>query len=222
MAKTQLLRDVVYKTLANILIAGATQALACGSQVCNADVDIREPTRGWVMDTTNEALQLMQKEALVNFEKLQQERGRMEDFSRIVNPEASLRVFVSSTMPIETLKSYYRACAKYGGVMVFKGLPNGSFKELYKLVADITASGNKQEGKEEAAMQIDDEVFTKFEITHVPAIVISKESDCLFNQSCHVMFDKVSGNIGIKRALEEFAGSGDLSAEAARILAGRN
>lgn len=222
MEKKELLRPLIFKVAASLLLITATKVLGCGSQVCNADIDIKESARGWVMDATNEALQLMQKEALVNFEKLQQERGRMEDFSRIVNPQVNLRIFVSSSMSIETLKSYYRACAKYGGIMVFKGLPNGSFKELYKLVADITASGNNQESKEEAAMQIDDEVFSKFEITHVPAIVISKESDCLFRQSCQVMFDKVTGNIGIKRALEEFAGSGDLRSEAEGILAGRN
>jgi len=215
MAKKELLRNVVYKVLVILLVAGATRVLAC-STVCSSDTDIREDAQVWATAMADESLQLMQKEVLANFKKLQQERKRMTDFNRIINPSAELRVFVSSSMSLQTLKSYYRNCARYNGIMVFKGLPDGSFQKLYKLIGQITGSNNSN--KPEVALQMDDEVFARFGVNHVPAIVLSKESNCLFKQSCQIVFDKVTGNIGIKRALEEFASSGDLQPEAQRLL----
>jgi type-F conjugative transfer system pilin assembly protein TrbC len=129
----------------------------------------------------------------------------------LINP-AVLKIFISSGMPSNLLKTYHQQAVKYGGTLVFKGLPNGSFKELSKLVMSISENG------EVGSMQIDDEAFDQFGINVVPAILLVKEEDCLAAQSCKVTYDKITGSIGIKVALEKFAINGDLSQEAQELL----
>lgn len=120
-----------------------------------------------------------------------------------------LYLFVSSSMPLPLLKAYAAEARKYGAVLVFKGLPEGSFKKLFALVKEISG------GEGEAAMQIDDEAFDRFGIVSVPAIVLSKEEDpSPLGTDVLPKFDKITGNAGIKYSLRKFAESGDLREEA--------
>ncbi|WP_375326253.1 type-F conjugative transfer system pilin assembly protein TrbC [Candidatus Tisiphia endosymbiont of Nemotelus uliginosus] len=132
--------------------------------------------------------------------------------NEFVDPKAVVKVFVSNGMPENLLRQYHRQVVQYGGTLVFKGLPKGSFKELAKLVMTISENG------EAGSMQIDDEAFDYFAISTVPTILLIKEEDCLGEQSSKVTYDKITGSIGIKVALEKFAANGDLSQEAKRLL----
>lgn len=128
---------------------------------------------------------------------------------------AMLKIFVSSGMPGNLLRIYHQQAVKYGGTLVFKGLPNGSFKELTKLVMSISKNG------EVGSMQIDDEAFDQFGINVVPAILLVKQQgylDGCFGKSCTVTYDKITGSISVKKALEKFTINGDLSQEAERLL----
>lgn len=107
----------------------------------------------------------------------------------------------------------YLKATKYNGVLVFRGLPEGSFHRLAKLVSDI--SGDNAEG---IAMQIDDEAFKAFDIKCVPTIVLSKPPSIFSDQVKGGSFDKISGNITIKYALEVFAKEGDLKTNAREVL----
>ncbi len=123
-----------------------------------------------------------------------------------------LMVFVSHSMPTTLLQTYAKEAEKYNGVLVFKGLPGGSFKALTKLVTAI------QGENDDCPMQIDDETFELYGITRVPAIILSKEDDCAPWQTCKVSYDKISGNVGIKFALEKFKEDGELSNLAGELL----
>jgi len=123
-----------------------------------------------------------------------------------------LMVFVSSSMNTSLLKSYAKEAEKYGGVLVFKGLPGGTFKELDKLVTAI------QDENDDCPMQIDDETFELYGINKVPAIILSREDDCAPWQTCKLSYDKIIGNIGIKFALEKFRDEGELSNLAGELL----
>lgn len=134
---------------------------------------------------------------------------------------ATLKIFVSSSMPKNLLKAYHAKAIKYGGTLVFKGLPGGSFKELANLVLSIAGKG------ETGSMQIDDEAFDRFAVKSVPSILLIKEQDylsrCVGEQLCkitdnQVIYDKITGSIGVRAALEKFVASGDLSQEAKRLL----
>ena len=134
-----------------------------------------------------------------------------------VKQDGILRIFVSWSMPNPLLKSYVVQAKKYGGVLVFKGLPSqsgkdGSFKLLSQKVLDLLGTD------EEASIQIDDEAFEKFRIESVPVIVLSKNARKNARKNDDEVFDKIAGNIGIKYALEEFSKTGELRQEAKNLL----
>ena len=124
-----------------------------------------------------------------------------------------LKVFVSSSMGPELLKTYVRQAKRYGGVLVFNGLPDNSWVKLNKTVTEIV--GNE----EGVGIQIDPEESDRFNIKTVPAFVLIKEADLITGTSEEpaedkVIYDKVTGNIGIETALRLFAEKGELGLEA--------
>jgi type-F conjugative transfer system pilin assembly protein TrbC len=130
--------------------------------------------------------------------------GSINDTDELTS-NTSLRIFVSSSMSINLLKSYAKSAKKYNAVLVFQGLPDGSWHKLSNLVSEISGNDNAA-----IAMQIDDEAFNQFGITNVPSFVLAKEED-VFSENPKVTFDKVTGSIGIKKALEVFADAGQLA-----------
>lgn len=187
----------------------------------------KEEARNAIMQKLQELDSYNQEEAVpvntedelaVYLDKLTNNRATVQD-SPITR--ATLKIFVSSSMPKNLLKAYHAKAVKYGGTLVFKGLPGGSFKELAKLVLSIAESG------ETGSMQIDDEAFDRFAVKSVPSILLIKGQDylnrCVGEQICavandKVIYDKITGSIGVRAALEKFVASGDLSQEAKRLL----
>ena len=124
-----------------------------------------------------------------------------------------LKVFISSSMSPELLKTYVRQAKRYGGVLVFNGLPDNSWVKLNKTVTEIVGD------EEGVGIQIDPEEFDRFNIKTVPAFVLLKEDNRITYTSKEaeenkVIYDKVTGNIGIEAALRLFAEKGELSLEA--------
>ncbi len=118
-----------------------------------------------------------------------------------------VKVFVSSSMPKELLKNYLEQAKKYNATLVFRGLPEGSWRRLSELVYELT------DGRDEGALiQLDDMAFSQYNVTSVPTFVLVNEKD-VFEASGmaddEAEFDKVSGNIGIRRALEMMGSQGD-------------
>jgi len=124
---------------------------------------------------------------------------------------SGLYVFVSNSMNKTLLKSYLKEAKKYRAILVFKGLPDGSFKEFNKMIIDLI--GDDEELPENLAIQIDDEAFDNFSINAVPAFVLKSSEEFTPNQDNQkeVAYDKITGNIGIKYALEQFSESGTLA-----------
>lgn len=126
-------------------------------------------------------------------------------------PRPALQIFVSSSMPKQLLKNYALEAKRYGGVLVFVGLPGGSIHKLTDLIMEISS-------EDSAAMQIDDEAFTAFEVTSVPAIVLASLAPIFEGKTASKKHDKVVGSITIKAALELFAKSGEMAGEARDLL----
>ena len=125
----------------------------------------------------------------------------------------TLKVFVSSSMSTELLKTYVKEARRYGGVLVFNGLPGNSWVKLNNMIMEIV------EDQEGVGIQIDPEEFDRFNIKMVPAFVLIKEAEWITGTSKQmaedrVIYDKVTGNIGIETALRLFAEKGELSLEA--------
>ena len=140
-----------------------------------------------------------------------------------LSANTTLRVFVSSSMGTELLKNYVKQAKCYKAILVFNGLPQGSWRKLSDLVYGIAGVN-----AENVEMQLDDLAFAQYSVTSVPSFVLSKEPSVFdldnlgSNNSREVnaknKFDKIVGNIGIKRALETIIEHGDLADEANSFL----
>ena len=125
----------------------------------------------------------------------------------------TLKVFVSSSMSTELLKTYVKEAKRYGAVLVFNGLPGNSWVKLNNMIMEIV------EDQEGVGIQIDPEEFDRFNIKTVPAFVLIKEAEWITGTSKQmaedrVIYDKVTGNIGTEAALRLFAEQGELGAMA--------
>lgn len=148
-----------------------------------------------------------------NFKNSMGDEGFDQDLREsILRPRPSLQIFVSSSMPQALLKNYAKEAHRYSGVLVFCGLPSGSFHKITELVMNISDENYP------VAAQIDDEAFREFDIKTVPTIVLSKPTIMFLEQTTQGQFDKISGNITIKAALEIFASQGDLARNARELL----
>ena len=216
---------IIILTLLGIMQASAV--IACDNAVCNKNdshgdfYGASEEDVKWATDLTNGSIDAVWqnlKEKFESGEQLESGAGRGSYGERDKQRQFSgLYIFVSRSIPKPLLKNYLREANKYGGVLVLKGLQQGSFKELTKLVTDLT--GNNAELQDVAGnIQIDDEAYEKFEVVSVPTIVLSLTSEYHPNRTTTFKFDKMVGNVGVKSSLEEFSRAGELKEEARRLL----
>lgn len=152
-------------------------------------------------------------EIIENFKNMMQMPGFDKDVREsALKPRPILQIFVSSSMSKESLKSYVKEAYRYNGVLVFRGLAQGSFRKITDLVMDIS------DEQYPVAMQIDDEAFSRFGINVVPSIVLTVPATMFAEQTKQERFDKVTGHITVRAALEIFAKQGDLSSSAREYL----
>ena len=201
------------KVILKLIIAGSLLI----SWFCQANEDI---DKQWAVDLGNSSREMVWQDLKSKFEEQEQLELNMG-----INPDhhsqkhpGGLYIFISTSMSKPLLKSYFDAANIYGGTLVFKGLPNNSFKELAKLVQEIVGVNELNK----ASFQIDDQAFERFDIEQVPTIILSLESEYLPNQSSRIIYDKMTGNVGIKYSLEQFASSGELKTQALEHLHGVN
>jgi type-F conjugative transfer system pilin assembly protein TrbC len=91
-------------------------------------------------------------------------------------------IFVSASMPKETLKNLGQEARRSGGVLVIRGLVKGSLINTAKLVDDI-----------HFPLEIDPKLFEKFSIIKVPVFLIYKDGQ----------WHKLSGNVSLAYAQEK-------------------
>lgn len=149
------------------------------------------------------------------------------DFDRLVADTASFDearigeaprfiAFASVSMPVPALKAMIADVAQAGGVVVFRGFPQGSAKAL--TAALLKVSGN--EGLP-ASVGIDPRLFRAFKVDAVPAYVVTASDfdlcdgfDCTTNVPPH---DRMTGNVSAEHALESFAAGGGPGARLAGL-----
>lgn len=180
--------------------------------IAENSIQITKEDKTWPVEITENTRTISLKSILDKFKELKTYQKREWEINEIKNPSPILRVFVSTSMSENSLRQHHKQAVKYGGVLVFKGLPNGSFKELAKIIMSIT------NGDQTGVIQIDDEAFKKFGVQKVPVIILSKEENCLSEQSCKIICDRITGNIGLRLALEKIAEEGELALHAREIL----
>jgi conjugal transfer pilus assembly protein TrbC len=110
-----------------------------------------------------------------------------------------LMVFVSFTMPRESLKRAIAEANRVGGVVVMRGFKDGSVKATAQAINELgEASGN---------VQINPNAFTKYRVHAVPAVVLAKPEgfEAVDKEGCALpdKYVMVSGDVGLSYALEE-------------------
>ena len=107
-----------------------------------------------------------------------------------------LLIFVSQSVPANSIKELWSQSERVGGKLVFRGLVGGSFKETRSYIEELGIVAD-----------LDPTKFEEFGIIQVPAFVLSRED----------MYDKMAGNISLNEFLEQSSTSGDLKQEAAEL-----
>lgn len=114
----------------------------------------------------------------------------------------NLLVFVSFSMPKESLRRLITQANRVGAAVVLRGFKNNSFKE--------TALGMKALGDQNANVMVNPKAFAKYKITTVPAIVLTRSSivERLDDEGCALPDDYVSvaGDASLSYALNVIAG----------------
>jgi conjugal transfer pilus assembly protein TrbC len=114
-----------------------------------------------------------------------------DDWTIFQDPQ--VLVFMSFSIPDHAWISLSQELEKMGGAFVLRGLPNQSFQALACKILKLKEQGVN------APIQLDPKSFLKFEINQVPAIVVVEKQ----------IFDKISGHVSLKFALEKMAEHGE-------------
>lgn len=133
--------------------------------------------------------------------KSQEERYPQKRYPRLL-------VFVSFSMPNETLKALAQEARQYGGKLILRGLVKGSFKETQKAMQKL----------DEDAL-IDPTLFKAYQVKSVPTFVLLEKSPQEATEV--VAHDKLTGNVSLKYALEQFTGKGEIKAARNLLQKGR-
>lgn len=121
-------------------------------------------------------------------------RGKILDQSTAQNSsfrKDHLIIFVSSSMPKESLRGLYGEAQKIGARLVFRGLIGNSFKETQSYFRDL-----------KIVADIDPTVFEENDIVQVPTFLVQDQKSG--------KKDTLKGHISLREALVKFKDHGEL------------
>lgn len=126
--------------------------------------------------------------------------------------KSSILVFVSFSMPDQSLVNILRDAQKIHASVVIRGLIDNSFSKTFSRVTQLVKQGGG------GGVELNPLWFKRFQITQVPTVIVlqqplscSPPQDCSLTLSDH--FDKISGNISLIAALKEIAHRGEYGHE---------
>ncbi|MEO8402132.1 MAG: type-F conjugative transfer system pilin assembly protein TrbC [Gammaproteobacteria bacterium] len=111
-------------------------------------------------------------------------------------------IFVSFSMPEESLKEWIREAKIMHAPVVIRGLLNNSFKDTVNKISFLTKENH-------GGVQIDPTLFRKFQVNKVPAVVVFKEPSCMTNMSCTLDYDILFGDVTLSYALRKISNQQD-------------
>jgi len=115
-----------------------------------------------------------------------------------LTPQSSSRllIFISFSMPKESLKALARQAKKAGGTLVLRGLVDDSLKKTLASVIEILGADDLGD------LSIDPMAFRTFGIHAVPAMVVAASSQ---------KFDVIYGDVSLSYALKKMVDGGEES-----------
>jgi conjugal transfer pilus assembly protein TrbC len=127
------------------------------------------------------------------------------------NSGSKIILFVSFSMPEESLKEWISESQKLHVPIVIRGLVDNSFKETIRRISGLIKDNR-------GGIQIDPKAFKRFKIEKVPAVVVAKSNSCSPNQTCLENFDVVYGDVTAEYALEKISDQKDNVSDIATAL----
>jgi conjugal transfer pilus assembly protein TrbC len=115
-------------------------------------------------------------------------------------PTSNVLIFVSFSMPKESLRGWLREANLIKAPVIIRGLVHQSFRETTNAVMGILPN-------ERGGVQLDPLLFRRFHIEKVPAVLVAR-TDCLRDETCHE-FDVVYGDVTLNYALKTIADRSD-------------
>ncbi len=104
----------------------------------------------------------------------------------LLEMETKVLVCISFSVPEESWLKLSSEMEPYAGHFVIRGLPNNSFQELAKRLGSLKKRGMN------TPVQIDPQLFDRFQIERVPTFVLVEGSE----------HHKITGNISLEYALD--------------------
>jgi type-F conjugative transfer system pilin assembly protein TrbC len=129
----------------------------------------------------------------------------------------SVYIFVSFSMPKESLQQWAAQAKKVHAPLVIQGLVDDSFTKTQQAVAALSS-------EHPGGVVLDPRLFRQYHISQVPTVVVVHPTvlkSCLPNQSCWhpEVNDVIAGDVGLESALQAIADRGDNTLIAQRLLA---
>lgn len=126
-----------------------------------------------------------------------------------------LFIFISSSMPENSIKNYIKSAKKTGARLVLNGLIENDLPKTLKTVASW---GTEEISPDDVI--IDPVAYERFSVHNIPTIILAQaEYPCPGTTECSTSFvDKISGDITLDFALRKFLEKGDLKEEAQKYL----
>jgi len=137
---------------------------------------------------------------------------QFQNSNRNKQPINQLLIFISSSLPRQSLINYANSARRSGAILVLRGLINDSMKQTVKFIHNLSRQGTYA--------IIDPISYNNFNINQVPSIIlISDNHKCQYGKCTYTpRHDRISGNVSLNYALREFKERGDFKQEATRYL----
>ena len=195
------------KTRTCLLIALMSWTLLCAA-ITNDGIGRLQVISAQVKNDNRALIDAFMKEAKLG---LQNKQGPQ------AAPDAIL--FVSFSMPESLLLSLSDQAAQFNIPVVIKGLVNNDFKQTVATFSRLSHEAKKQHLNFKG-VSIDPVWFTQFNITAVPALVVSyRPASCDTASICvNQPFDVVYGNAQLKKGLEIIAERGESASLVAKKI----
>jgi type-F conjugative transfer system pilin assembly protein TrbC len=111
-------------------------------------------------------------------------------------------IFASFSLGEKNLENLIKLASNYNGVVILRGFKNGNIKET---AAFLSKFSSDKEG-----ILIDPNLFIECQVTKVPTFVLTKPCDQGLQVNCQAIFDKLTGMVSPRYALEKFSEKGEL------------
>lgn len=115
-------------------------------------------------------------------------------------PASNVLIFVSFSMPKESLRGWLKEADKIKAPVIIRGLVHNSFRDTTTAIMHLVTDNR-------GGFQLDPTLFKRFHIEKVPAVVLISAS-CLARENCNE-FNVMYGDVTLDYALKQFVKQDD-------------